>query len=215
VRIVIAEDGVLLREGLAGLLQDSGHEVVARVGDADGLLAVVAEFEPDLAIVDVRMPPDYTAEGLLAAVEIRTRHPETAVLILSQHVEVDHALELFSSGGFGYLLKDRILAVDDFLDAARRVASGGNALDPLVVRALITPRAAGSDPLGCLTPREYEVLGLVAEGFSNAAIATRLWLTERTVQSHVSAILTKLGLAPSENENRRVLAVLAYLRAPA
>lgn len=212
-RIVIAEDGVLLREGVAGLLQDSGHEVVARVGDAEALLAVVSEFEPDLAIVDVRMPPDYAAEGLVAAVSIRERHPSTAVLILSQHIEVDHALDLFSTGGFGYLLKDRILAVDDFLDAARRVAAGGNALDPMVVKALIAPRPAGADPLSGLTPREHEVLGLVAEGYSNAAIAKRLWLTERTVQSHVSAILTKLDLAPSEDENRRVLAVLAYLHA--
>lgn len=212
-RIVIAEDGVLLREGVAGLLQDSGHEVVARVGDAEALLAVVAEFEPDLAIVDVRMPPDYSAEGLVAAVAIRERHPATAVLILSQHIEVDHALDLFSTGGFGYLLKDRILAVNDFLEAARRVAHGGNALDPMVVKALIGPRRAGPDPLTGLTPREHEVLGLVAEGYSNTAIAKRLWLTERTVQSHVSAILTKLGLAPSEDENRRVLAVLAYLQA--
>jgi serine/threonine-protein kinase PknK len=213
VRIVIAEDGVLLREGVAGLLQESGHEVLARVGDAAALLAVVAEFEPDLAIVDVRMPPDYSTEGLRAAVAIRELHPGTAVLILSQHVEVDHALDLFSTGGFGYLLKDRILAVDDFLDAARRVATGGSALDPMVVRALIAPRPLGADPLAGLTAREHEVLGLVAEGYSNAAIAKRLWLTERTVQSHVSAILTKLGLAPSEDENRRVLAVLAYLHA--
>jgi DNA-binding NarL/FixJ family response regulator len=212
VRIVIAEDGVLLREGVAGLLQESGHDVVARVGDGETLLSVVAEFEPELAIVDVRMPPDYRAEGLEAASLIRERHPGTAVLILSQHVEVSHALELFSSGGFGYLLKDRILAVDDFLDAARRVASGGNALDPMVVKALIAPRVGADDPLAELTPRESEVLGLVAEGYSNSAIAKRLWLTERTVQSHVSAILTKLDLPPSEDENRRVLAVLAYLR---
>ena len=211
-RIVIAEDGVLLREGVAGLLQESGHDVVARVGDGETLLSVVAEFEPELAIVDVRMPPDYRAEGLEAASLIRERHPGTAVLILSQHVEVSHALELFSSGGFGYLLKDRILAVDDFLDAARRVASGGNALDPMVVKALIAPRVGADDPLAELTPRESEVLGLVAEGYSNSAIAKRLWLTERTVQSHVSAILTKLDLPPSEDENRRVLAVLAYLR---
>ena len=207
---MIAEDAVLLREGVAGLLQDSGHDVLARVGDAPSLLAVVAEFEPDLAVVDVRMPPNYTHEGLSAAVEIRRRHPMTAVLVLSQHIETKHALELFTAGGFGYLLKDRILAVEDFLDAARRVAAGGNALDPEVVKALIAPARPGA--LASLTEREHQVLGLVAEGLTNKAIARRLWLTERTVTAHISAVLAKLGLGPSEDEHRRVLAVLTYLR---
>ena len=213
-RIVIAEDSVLLREGLAGLIEDAGHEVVARVGDAESLLAVVAEHAPELAIADVRMPPGYTDEGMRAAAEIRRRFPGTAVLVLSQHVETRHALELVrSGGGFGYLLKDRVLDVDDFLDTARRVASGGSALDPEVVATLIpVPRAA--DPLAELTPREQQVLGLMAEGRTNAGIATRLWLTEKTVETHVRSILGKLGLRVSTEDNRRVLAVLAYLRAP-
>jgi len=211
-RIVIAEDTVLLREGLAGLLEDAGHEVVARVGDADALLAVVAEHQPALAIVDVRMPPDYDDEGARAAVEIRARYPATAVLVLSQSVETQHAVELVrGGGGFGYLLKDRVLDVDDFLEAARRVAAGGSALDPEVVATLLTP-AAGLDELAGLTAREREVLGLMAEGRANAGIAQRLWLTEKTVETHVRSILGKLRLQVSEQDNRRVLAVLAYLR---
>jgi DNA-binding NarL/FixJ family response regulator len=213
VRIVIAEDTALLREGLAGLLEDAGHSVVARVGDAESLLAVVAEHEPDLAVVDVRMPPTYDDEGMKAAAEIRRTHPQTAVLVLSQHVEARHAVDLVGSGGgFGYLLKDRVLDVDSFLDAAQRVCDGGTALDPEVVKHLITP-ASGDDALAALTPREREVLGLMAEGRSNASIARELWLTERTVETHVSSILGKLDLAPSEDGHRRVLAVLAYLRA--
>jgi DNA-binding NarL/FixJ family response regulator len=212
-RIVIAEDTVLLREGLAGLLEDAGHEVVARVGDAEALLAVVSEHEPDLAVVDVRMPPDYEDEGMRAAAAIRQAHPETAVLVLSQHVETRHALELVGSGGgFGYLLKDRVLDVDDFLDAARRVSEGGSALDPEVVAMLISPKRQ-EDTLGELTPREHEVLALIAEGRTNAAIAKRLWLTERTVETHVRSILGKLGLPVSGDDHRRVLAVLTYLRA--
>jgi DNA-binding NarL/FixJ family response regulator len=214
-RIVIAEDTVLLREGLAGLLEDAGHDVVARVGDAEALLVVVAEHEPDLAVVDVRMPPDYGDEGMRAAAEIRRTHPGTAVLVLSQHVETRHALELVSTGGgFGYLLKHRVLDVDDFLDAARRVAEGGSALDPEVVATLLSPQPR-EDTLGELTPREHEVLGLIAEGRTNAAIAKRLWLTERTVETHVRSILGKLGLPTSGDDHRRVLAVLAYLRAGA
>ena len=213
-RIVIAEDTVLLREGLAGLLEDAGHEVVARVGDAEALLAVVAEHEPDLAVVDVRMPPDYEDEGMRAAADIRREHPDTAVLVLSQHVETRHALELVWAGGFGYLLKHRVLDVDDFLDAARRVCEGGSALDPEVVAMLVSPQAR-EDTLGELTPREREVLALMAEGRTNAAIAKRLWLTERTVETHVRSILGKLGLPISGDDHRRVLAVLTYLRASA
>jgi DNA-binding NarL/FixJ family response regulator len=211
-RAVIAEDTVLLREGLAGLLEDAGHEVVARVGDGESLLAVVAEHQPDLAIVDVRMPPSYEDEGMRAAAEIRQRFPATAVLVLSQHVETRHALELVRTGGFGYLLKDRVLDVDDFLEAASRVAAGGSALDPEVVATLL-PLVSRDDPLGDLTPREREVLGLMAEGRANAGIAQQLWLTEKTVETHVRSILGKLGLPLSEQDNRRVLAVLAYLRA--
>jgi DNA-binding NarL/FixJ family response regulator len=215
VRIVIAEDAVLLREGLAGLFEDAGHEVIARVGDGESLIAVVAEHAPELAIADVRMPPDYEDEGMRAAVEIRGRFPGTAVLMLSQHVETRHALDLVrSGGGFGYLLKDRVLDVDDFLETARRVACGGSALDPEVVATLI-PAPTGADPLGVLTPREREVLGLMAEGRTNAGISTRLWLTEKTVETHVRAILGKLGLPVSTDDNRRVLAVLAYLRTAA
>jgi len=168
-RIVIADDTVLLREGLAGLLEDAGHTVVARVGDAEALLAVVAEHEPELAIVDVRMPPTYEDEGLLAAVEIRRLHPEVGILVLSQHVEGRHAVELVSSGGgFGYLLKDRVLDVDDFLEAAERVCRGGSALDPEVVKQLLTP-PKHDDALDVLTPRELEVLGLMAEGKATPA----------------------------------------------
>jgi len=211
-RIVIAEDTVLLREGLAGLLEDAGHSVVARVGDAESLLAVVAEHDPDLAIVDVRMPPTYEDEGMRAAVEIRRAHPRTAVLVLSQHVESRYAVELVSSdGGFGYLLKDRVLDVGDFLEAAERVSAGGSALDPEVVKQLLSPRAG--DQLSELTPREREVLGLVAEGRTNAGIAKELWLTEKTVETHVRSILGKLELPQDGDTHRRVLAVVTYLRA--
>jgi DNA-binding NarL/FixJ family response regulator len=213
VRIVIAEDTALLREGLAGLLEDAGHDVVARVGDAEALLAVVAEHEPDLAIVDVRMPPTYEDEGMVAAAEIRRSHPPVAVLVLSQHVESRHAVDLVGAGGgFGYLLKDRVLDVDEFLEAAERVRAGGTALDPEVVRHLLAPRYE-DDPLAELTPREREVLGLMAEGKTNLGIAKQLWLTEKTVETHVSSILGKLRLPPSDEGHRRVLAVLAYLRA--
>jgi len=209
---VIAEDTVLLREGLAGLLEDAGHAVVSRVGDAEALLAVVAEHDPELAIVDVRMPPTYEDEGMLAAVEIRKRHPGTAVLVLSQHVESRHAVELVGSGGgFGYLLKDRILDVDEFLEAAERVCRGGSALDPEVVKQLLTPPQEG-DALAALTPREREVLGLMAEGKTNAGIAKKLWLTEKTVETHVSSILGKLDLPPDADTHRRVLAVVTFLR---
>jgi DNA-binding NarL/FixJ family response regulator len=214
VRVVIAEDAVLLREGLAGLLEDAGHVVVGRVGDAETLLAVVGEHEPDLAVVDVRMPPAYDDEGTQAAAEIRRSHPSTGVLVLSQHIETRHIVELAGGGGFGYLLKDRVLDVDDFLDAARRVSEGGSALDPQVVATLLgVPKR--DDALAELTPREREVLGLMAEGRTNAGIARRLWLTEKTVETHVRAILLKLGLPVTPDDHRRVLAVLAYLRASA
>jgi DNA-binding NarL/FixJ family response regulator len=213
VRVVIAEDTVLLREGLAGLLEDAGHTVLGRVGDAEALLAVVAEHEPDLAIVDVRMPPTYEDEGMRAAAEIRQAHPGTAVLVLSQHVESRHAVDLVSSdGGFGYLLKDRVLDVGEFLEAAERVKKGGSALDPEVVKQLLAPSREG-DALADLTPREREVLGLVAEGRTNAGIAKQLWLTEKTVETHVRSILGKLDLPQDGDTHRRVLAVVTYLRA--
>jgi DNA-binding NarL/FixJ family response regulator len=212
VRVVIAEDTVLLREGLAGLLEDAGHEVVGRVGDADALLALVSEHEPDLAIVDVRMPPDYDDEGTQAAATIRREHPGTGVLVLSQHIETRHVVELVAAGGgFGYLLKDRVLDVDDFLDAARRVSEGGSALDPQVVSGLIASQPR-EDALSAVTPREREVLALMAEGRTNAGIARRLWLTEKTVETHVRSILMKLGLPTSSDDHRRVMAVLTYLR---
>ena len=210
-RVVIAEDTVLLREGLAGLLEDAGHEVVGRAGDAATLLALVGEHAPDLAVVDVRMPPGFDDEGTRAAAEIRRSHPGTAVLVLSQHIETRHVVELVAAGGgFGYLLKDRVLDVDDFLDAARRVSEGGSALDPQVVATLV---ARPSHALEELTPREREVLSLMAEGRTNGGIARRLWLTEKTIETHVRTILMKLGLQVSSDDHRRVLAVLTYLRA--
>ena len=214
-RVVIAEDAVLLREGLAGLLEDAGHIVLARVGDAEALLAVVAEHVPDLAIVDVRMPPTFEDEGMRAAVDIRREHPGVGVLVLSQHVESRFALDLVSSGGgFGYLLKDRVLDVSDFLDAADRVSRGGSALDQEVVKQLLAQPPA-DEPLAELTPREREVLALVAEGRTNASIAKELWLTEKTVETHVRSILAKLELPQDGDTHRRVLAVVTYLRASA
>jgi DNA-binding NarL/FixJ family response regulator len=210
-RIVIAEDTVLLREGLAGLLEDAGHEVVGKAGDADTLLMLVAEHEPQLAVVDVRMPPGYDDEGTRAAATIRAKHPGTAVLVLSQHIETRHLVELVTAGGgFGYLLKDRVLDVDDFLDAARRVADGGSALDPQVVATLIgAPRQVSA--LNELSPRETEVLGLMAEGRTNGMIAEALVVTEGAVEKHVTNIFAKLGLPPADQAHRRVLAVLRYL----
>ena len=209
-RIVIGEDSTLFREGLVLLLRDAGHEVAAAVGDADALEAAVAREAPDLAIADIRMPPGDEDAGARAAARIRRDHPGVAVMLLSQHVETRHSLDLVAAGGFGYLLKDRVLDVDDFLDALRRVADGGSALDPEVVAALVGPRR--DDPLDVLTPREREVLGLMAEGLTNAGIAARLVLTERTVESHTRSVFMKLDLHGDGAGHRRVQAVLSFLR---
>lgn len=210
-RVVIAEDAVLLREGLARLLTDGGFEVVATVEDAIGLVGAVERERPDICVVDVRMPPTHTDEGLRAAIEIRSRWPETAVLVLSQYVEERYATELLSGDtrGVGYLLKDRVADVREFLDALQRVAGGGTALDPEVIAQLLARSIR--HPHDRLTPREEEVLALIAEGRSNAGIAERLVVTEGGVEKHVSNIFAKLRLAPAESDHRRVLAVLAYL----
>jgi serine/threonine-protein kinase PknK len=210
VRIVIGEDGTLFREGLARLLEDAGHEVVAKTSDAPSLIAAVDTTLADLAIVDIRMPPDNTDDGARAARTLRDTHPELGIVLLSQHIETNHSVELVSSGRFGYLLKDRVFDVEDFLDALRRVANGGSALDPEVVSLLLSPLRA-TDQLAALTPREREVLALMAEGRTNRGIARRLWLTERTVETHVASILAKLGLGADEEDHRRVLAVLTFL----
>jgi DNA-binding NarL/FixJ family response regulator len=209
---VIAEDSVLLREGLARVLAEAGIEVAAQVGDADALHHAVRREHPDVVIVDVRMPPTQTDEGARAAEEIRARHPEVGILVLSQVVEASHALRLFSETpeGFGYLLKDRVLEVDDFLEAVNRIARGGTALDPAVVAQLVGRRRT-PDPLEELTPREREVLGLMAEGLSNQAICAKLFLSPKTVETHVHSIFAKLGLGADQEGHRRVLAVLAYL----
>ena len=211
-RIVIAEDAAILRDGLAQLLADRGHEVVAAVRDGDALRAAVAEHVPNVAVVDVRMPPSFTDEGLRAAIAIRRERPGVGVLVFSQWIETRYAAELLatSSSGVGYLLKDRVADVGEFLEALTRVARGGTALDPEVVTQLFGASRRG-DALAVLTPREREVLGLMAEGRSNAAIARRLVVTERAVEKHVANILTKLDLPPSEEDHRRVLAVLRYL----
>jgi DNA-binding NarL/FixJ family response regulator len=211
-RVVIAEDQTLLREGLASLFCDAGHEVVASLGDAARLSALVEGQRPDLVVLDVRMPPTFTDEGTRAARQLKGHHPELGVLVLSQHVEGEHAVELVGLGGFGYLLKDRVLEVGDFLAAAERVAAGGSALDPHVVSRLLSPGAANA-PLQELSAREREVLGLMAEGLTNTGIAKRLFLSERTVEAHVRQVMLKLSLRESEDSNRRVLAVLAHLGA--
>jgi DNA-binding NarL/FixJ family response regulator len=211
VRIVIGEDSALFREGLARLLVDAGHEVVAKAGDADALEAAVHEAQPDLAIIDIRMPPDHADDGARVARRLRLAYPDLGILVLSQHVETRHSVDLVATGGFGYLLKDRVLDVNDFLDALSRIAGGGSALDPEVVGRLLRPRADDS-ALALLTPREREVLSLMAEGRTNLGIAQRLYLSERTVETHVASILAKLDLASGEADHRRVLAVVAYLR---
>ncbi|NHC16035.1 response regulator transcription factor [Motilibacter deserti] len=215
-RVVIAEDSVLLREGLTRLLEDGGHEVVATVGDGSSLVPAVEEHRPDVAVVDVRMPPTHTDEGLRAAVAARERVPGQPVLVLSQYVEDTYAAELLASGdgrGVGYLLKDRVADVGDFLDALRRVAAGEAVLDPEVV-AQVLVRRRSVDRLAALTPRERDVLALMAEGRSNVAIAERLVVSEGAVEKHVTSMFTKLGLQPDAADSRRVLAVLAWLGAP-
>ena len=211
-RIVIAEDSVLLRAGLERLLTDAGHEVVASLGTADGLLDAVTAHAPDLALVDVRMPPTWTDEGIRAAALLRAQHPGLAVLVLSQYVEERYAGELIAQGGggLGYLLKDRVADVDDFLADVTRVGAGGTVLDPEVVAQIVVRSRQGAT-LAALTPREREALGLMAQGRSNAAIAAAMHVTEGAVEKHVGSIFTKLGLAPVDGENRRVMAVLAYL----
>jgi DNA-binding NarL/FixJ family response regulator len=213
-RVVLAEDSVLLREGIARLLEDGGFEVVGQAGNAEELLLKVRSYKPAVAIIDIRMPPTHTDEGLRAAKEIREKHPETGVLVLSQYVETGYALDLLaeSAEGVGYLLKDRVSDLDEFRGAVRRVAEGGSALDPTVVSQLVGRRRR-DDPLDELTPREREVLELMAEGRTNAAIAERLFVTERAVEKHVTSIFSKLRLTPAAEDHRRVLAVLAYLRA--
>ena len=209
---MIAEDQVLLREGLARLFEDAGHEVVASAGDARHLPTTVLGHRPDLVVVDVRMPPTFTDEGARAARQIKDELPEVGVLVLSQHIETEHAISLVRLGGFGYLLKDRVLDVAQFLDAAERVASGGSALDPKVVASLLSP-AGEDDRLAQLSQREREVLELMAEGLTNSAIGQRLHLSERTVEAHVRHVLMKLDIPQSEDAHRRVLAVLAHLQA--
>jgi len=213
VRVVIAEDSVLLRAGLERLLAEGGFEVAGTVGDGPALIAAAGALRPDIAIVDVRMPPTHTDEGLRAAIEVRRLVPRTRILVLSQYVEEHYALELIggSAEGVGYLLKDRVADVSEFLAAVRRVAAGGTALDPEVVAQLLGRRRRGN-PLDALTPREHEVLGLMAEGRSNAAIAAELVVTEGAVEKHISNIFAKLGLPGTPSDHRRVLAVLTYLR---
>jgi DNA-binding NarL/FixJ family response regulator len=212
-RVVIADDSVLLREGVVHLLKEAGFDVVGQAGTAEELLLKVRSYSPDVAIIDIRMPPTHTDEGLRAAQEIRENHPDTGVLVLSQYVEPGYAMELLSESaeGVGYLLKDRVSDVNDFVAAVKRVAEGGSALDPTVVSQLVGRRRR-DDPLAELTPREREVLELMAEGRSNAGIAERLVITERAVEKHVTSIFGKLRLPPAAEDHRRVLAVLAYLR---
>lgn len=210
-RVVLADDDVLLREGLASLCERIGYEVAGQAGDAAGLLELVAGQRPDLAIVDIRMPPDHSTEGLKAARTIRERHPDTGILVLSAYVEVEDALELLAGGrGVGYLLKSRVTVVDEFIDALDRIRKGGSVVDPSLVQELFSAQRR-DDPLSHLSAREREVLALMAEGRSNAGIGRRLWVTEGTVEKHVRSILGKLGLQEDTDAHRRVLAVLTFL----
>ncbi|HET6987581.1 MAG TPA: response regulator transcription factor [Kribbella sp.] len=210
-RVAIADDDVLLRAGLASLLERSGFEVVGQIGDGAGLVALVQRQLPDLVIIDIRMPPGHSIEGLKAAQAIRRVRPQTAILLLSAYVEVEHAVQILSSGhGVGYLLKSRVTDVEEFIENLQRVARGGSVVDPALVKELVEARHR-QDPLASLTEREREVLALVAEGRSNAGISRLLWVTEGTVEKHVRSILTKLQLPEAEDDHRRVLAVLTYL----
>jgi DNA-binding NarL/FixJ family response regulator len=210
-RVIVADDDVLLREGVASLLERSGFHVVGQAGDGEELLALSRELVPELVLVDIRMPPDHSTEGLDAAKAIRDELPSIGILVLSAHVEVEHAMELLAGGErSGYLLKSRVTDVDEFLETIQRVAGGGSVVDPELVRELVGARRRG-DPLGELTPREREVLALMAEGRSNAGIARALWVTEGTVEKHVHSILAKLPIAASEDDHRRVLAVVKFL----
>ena len=212
-RVVLADDDVLLREGLASLLDRSGFDVVGQAGDGEELLALVRDHQPDLAVVDIRMPPDHATEGLDAARAIRAEHPDIAILVLSAHVEVDEALELLDKGErIGYLLNSRVTNVDDFVETVERIARGGSVVDPGLVQELVSARRK-DDPLDGLTPREREVLALMAEGFSNGGIARRLFVSEGTVEKHVHSLLPKLQLPDTGDDHRRVLAVLTFLDA--
>ena len=213
IRVALADDDVLLREGLASLLERSGFDVVGQCGDAQQLMALVRQQLPELVIVDIRMPPGHSTEGLDAAREIRSEFPDTAILVLSAHVEVEHAMDLLASGQrSGYLLKSRVITVDDFIETLRRVVRGASVVDPVLVKELVAARRV-DDPLDVLSPREREVLSLMAEGRSNAGIARDLWVTEGTVEKHVRSILMKLGLPEADDVHRRVLAVLTFLGA--
>jgi serine/threonine-protein kinase PknK len=212
-RVVLAEDDVLLREGLASLLERSGYEVAGQAGDGTQLLTLARQARPDLVVADIRMPPTHTIEGLQAAQAIRQELPDTAILVLSAYVEVEHAMELLAGGaGIGYLLKSRIADVKEFLDAVQRIARGGSVVDPALVRELVTARRR-QDPLAVLSAREREVLELMAEGRSNAGIARRLFVAEGTVEKHISSILTKLNLHEADDDHRRVLAAITFLKA--
>jgi DNA-binding NarL/FixJ family response regulator len=212
-RIVVADDSVLLREGLVRLLIDDGHQVVAAVGDGPALEEAVLAHQPDVSVVDVRMPPTHTDEGLRTAIDVRAKLPGTAVLVLSQYVEASYAGDLLAdgTGAVGYLLKDRVAKVEEFLDALSRVAGGATVLDPQVVAEMLASKRRDS-PLAALTPRERELLGLMAEGYSNTAIAQRLVITASAVEKHIGNVFAKLGLPPDDTQHRRVAAVLAYLR---
>ena len=213
IRVALADDDILLREGLDSLLERSGFDVVGQCGDAQQLMALVRQQLPELVIVDIRMPPGHSTEGLDAAREIRSEFPDTGILVLSAHVDVEHAMDLLASGQrSGYLLKSRVINVDDFLDTLRRVVGGASVVDPVLVKELVAARRA-DDPLDVLSPREREVLSLMAEGRSNAGIARDLWVTEGTVEKHVRSILMKLGLPEADDVHRRVLAVLTFLGA--
>ncbi|TCN41656.1 DNA-binding NarL/FixJ family response regulator [Kribbella orskensis] len=212
-RVLLAEDDVLLREGLAGLLERSGLEVVAQTGDSAWILPLVRELKPDLVVLDIRMPPTNAIEGLDAAREIRKEFPATGILVLSAHAEVEHAMELLATGQrIGYLLKSRVTDVDEFIDTLARIVKGGSVMDPALVQELVSARRC-NDPLAGMSQREGEVLALMAEGRSNAGIARRLWVTEGTVEKHVRHILAKLSLPETADDHRRVLAVVAFLEA--